>query len=61
MRQGFSALALNNPNGFLGGRLVDISTEYPRTFACKRDRRCLAVAPAGANRPSADDECYLAF
>jgi hypothetical protein len=60
-RQGFSALALNDPNGFLGGGQVDVSTKHPRAFACKRDRRCLAVAPAGANRPGADNKCYLAF
>jgi hypothetical protein len=29
--------------------------------ARKRDRRCLAIAPAGANRPGADNKCYLAF
>jgi len=61
MRQGFSALSPNDPNGFLGGRPVDVSTEYLRAFACKRDRRCLAVAPARANRPGADNKCYLAF
>jgi hypothetical protein len=61
MRHGFSAFALNDPNGFLGGRQVDVSTKYLRAFACKRDRRCLAVAPARANRPGADNKCYLAF
>jgi hypothetical protein len=61
MRQGCSPFALNDRNGFLGGRQVDVSTKYPRAFACKRDRRCLAVAPARANRPSADNKCYLAF
>jgi hypothetical protein len=61
MRHGFPAFALNDPNGFFGGRLVDVGTEYPRTFACKRNSRCLAVAPARANRPGTDNKCYLAF
>jgi hypothetical protein len=61
MCQGFSALALNDLNGFLGGRQVNVSTKYQRAFACKRDRRCLAVTPAGANRSGADNKDYLAF
>jgi hypothetical protein len=61
MRQGFSALALNNPNGFLGRCQVDVSTEYLRAFARERDSRCFAVAPARTNRTGADNECYLAF
>ena len=61
VRQGLSALALNNLNGFLGRCQVDVSTEYLRTFARERDRDDLAAAPARTDRPGADDECYFAF
>jgi hypothetical protein len=52
MRHGFSAFALNDLNGFLGRRQIDVSTKYPRTLRANATAVALPLPQPGPIDPA---------
>ena len=48
----YAVFLLNYIDGLIGGMLVDVRTKDLGAFSPEKRCRCLAVSPAGPNRPS---------